>query len=400
MRLLIVASSFYPVIGGAESYATEIASALARRGHAVTVATDFPADRRPGERFEDPPGVAVHRFSRYRSSLEDPSRIPWEEQAYCLMPELLSCAERARPELILTNSLDAAMLGKALALEYDLPWVAAFHEHAPEDEALGAARLRLVYDVLRPSLVLAGSRFYAQRARRWSAEVPVETIHHGIDVDAFHPGVDGAAVRAAYGFGPEDPVIVAAGRLKARKGFRELVEAFARVHGSWPRARLLIVGGVSSASPAYSAALEDDVERLGLRRAVTIDRSVTFDRMPAVLAAADVVAQPSLEEGLGLSLLEAMSAGRPVVATDVVGHREVLTEPDVALIVPPARPTLLADALLALLARPELRQRLAGCARAHVEARFSLRRMASDTEAALQRALSSHPQGELAGVRA
>src|SRR6185295_17880284 len=117
-----------------------------------------------------------------------------------------------------------------------------------EQEPLGRGRLRLVYEALRPSLVLAGSRFHDERARRWSPEVPLELIHHGVDTDAFCPGLDGRGARERYGFGPRDLVIVSAGRLKPRKGLRELVEAFALVWRGEPRARLLIVGSVSSAS--------------------------------------------------------------------------------------------------------------------------------------------------------
>lgn len=390
MRLLTIASSFPPVVGGAESFAADVCGGLVARGHRVTVATDLPRGAEPGDRFDDPPGVEVRRLSGYRALLDDPGTIRWEQMAFGLAAELATCAEAARPELILTNSLDAAQLGKLLALDLDLPWVAAFHEHAPEEEPLGRGRLRLVYEALRPSLVLAGSRLYAERARRWGSQVPVELIRHGVDTEAFHPGLDGRGTRERYGFGPGDLVVVSAGRLKPRKGLRELVEAFALVRRHEPRARLLIVGSVSSASTEYAARLEEDVERLGVREAVAIDRSVAFDRMPSVLAAADAVAQPSFEEGLGLALLEAMSAGRAVVATSVRGHREILTGPDLALVVPPGRPPALAEALSSLLGSAGLRQRLGERARDHVEERFSRRRMLVGIEAALRRAIDSH----------
>src|SRR6187551_2517047 len=212
----MIASSFSPVIGGAESYAMDVSRGLADRGHEVTVATDVPHGRQPEDPFGDPDGVALHRFSEYRASLEDPSKLRWEQMAYGLMPELAACAAESRPELILTNSLDAAQLGKILALELDVPWVAAFHEHAPEDEPLARGRLRFVYETLRPSLVLAGSNLYAERARRWGGDVPLKLIYHGIDTDVFHPDASGSGIRADYGFEPEDLLIVSAGRLKPR----------------------------------------------------------------------------------------------------------------------------------------------------------------------------------------
>jgi glycosyltransferase involved in cell wall biosynthesis len=379
----MIASSFSPVIGGAESYAMDVSCGLAARGHEITVATDVPHGRGPGDPCGDPDGITLHRFSEYQASLEDPSKLRWEQMAYGLMPELAACAEESRPELILTNSLDAAQLGKTLALELDVPWVAAFHEHSPEDEPLARGRLRFVYDALRPSLVLAGSNLYAERARRWGGDVPLKLIYHGVDTDVFHPDASGSAVRARYGFEPGDRLIVSAGRLKPRKGIRDLLGAFHLVHRRNRRARLLIVGSTSSASSEYAAQLEDDIGRLRLRSVVTIDRTVTFDRMPSVLAAADVVAQPSWEEGLGLSVLEAMSTARATVTTDVVGIREILSQPDIALVVPARKPRALAEALSLLLEAPELRARLGSRARTHVEEHFSRRRMLVEVEAAL-----------------
>lgn len=398
MRLLMIASSFPPVIGGAESYAALVAGGLAGRGHEVTVATDVSRGSLAPESFADPAGFAVRRLGGYRALLEDPSKIRWEQMAFGLLPELAACAAECDPELILTNSLDAAYLGKALALELDLPWAASFHEHDPLEEAMGRGRLRLVYGTLRPSLVLAGSALYADRARCWGDEAAVRLIYHGVDTDAFAPDTDGSAVRRTYGFAEDELVVLSAGRLKPRKGMRELVAAFDVVRRRQPRARLLIVGGISSASAAYAQALEDDVVRLGLEDTVTIDREVSFERMPAVIAAADVVAQPSWEEGLGLSVLEAMSAARPTVTTDVVGVREILDGEEVALVVPPRQPAPLAEALCTLLSSPDLRRSLGERARRHVVERFSRELMLERTEAELQRLVEERRGLEAANV--
>lgn len=383
MRLLIITSSFHPVIGGAETYAYEVARAMAELGHAVTVATDVPPGGQSGTSVSgDPPGVRVERLDSHRLLLADPSKIYWEQMAFGVLPGLGAVVERTRPNVVLTNSLDTAVLGKTVALDQGIPWVAAFHEQAPEREPLGLGRLRLVYDQLRPSLVLAGSRFYAERARRFGART--ELIYHGVDTDVFHPDLDPGPARRKYGYTDDDVVIVCAGRLKKRKGILETLHAFAEVHAAHPGTRLLVVGSVNSASLEYAARLECEVERLGLRDVVTIDRTVTFGQMPHVLAAADIVAQPSLEEGLGLAVLEAMSAGRPTVTTDIPGITEILTTPGVALTVPPEDVQLLAAALASLVRSPLQRAELAATGRKHVETHFSRRQMARRTEAALQ----------------
>jgi glycosyltransferase involved in cell wall biosynthesis len=392
MRLMIITSSFHPVIGGAETYAWDVAAGLAARGHDILVVTDVPRGHRPADFASgpdtegysgDPPGVPVRRLRRYRDILDDPSKIYWEQMAYALMPELLDCLTAFRPDLVFTNSLDASILGKTIALHRRIPWAAAFHEHSPQDEPLGAGRLRLVYDVLRPTVVLAGSLFYAERAARWGGDGAVELIYHGVDTERFHPGVDGGPMRRHYGFAERDIVIVTAGRLKPRKGILETIRAFARVHDRRPDTRLLVAGSVSSASLDYSAQLDAEIARSGLGEVVTIDRGLTYDQMPQVLAAADIVAQPSFEEGLGMAVLEALSTGKAVVTTDIVGIREILTAPGIARVVPPGAPGELAGVLLELTADDEQRARLGRAARHHVLASFSRRRMLDRTEAVL-----------------
>lgn len=382
MRLLVITSSFHPVVGGAETYAFELSRQLAGRGHSVTVVTDVPRGLEPGAPITgDPSGVRVYRLAGHRDLLADPSKIFWEQMAFGTYPELADVLDAAAPDVVLTNSLDVAVLGRTAALDRGVPWVATFHEQAPEREPLGRGRLRLVYGLLRPDLVIAGSRFYAERAEPFGAQV--ELIYHGVDTDVFHPAVDPAPVRRHYGYTDENIVIVTAGRLKERKGIRESIHAFASVHARHPQTRLLVVGTINSASLEYAQQINDDIADLGLGNVVVIDQTVTFDRMPAVLAAADIVAAPSREEGLGLAVLEAMSTGRATVTTDIPGIREILTTPDIALVVPAAQPQALADALAALVTKPPLRENLAVNGRTHILAHFSRKRMIEQTEAAL-----------------
>jgi glycosyltransferase involved in cell wall biosynthesis len=398
MRVLILASSFHPVIGGAETYIHEVAVGLAQAGHRPLVVTDVPRGFAPGDAFDDPPGVEVRRLHRYRDILASDSKILWEELAHGLHPELAQCLEEWRPDLVFTNSLGTSFAGKTLSLAAGVPWAAAFHEQEPEVAPLGHARLGLVYGVLKPELVLAGSEFYADRAARWGSGANTTVIHHGVDTDLFHPNGDGAPVRRRYGIPDDATLIVSAGRLKERKGHLETIRAFAQVRRERPDCRLLIVGSVSSASLEYARLLEQEIDRSGLKDAVVIDRDVTFQTMPGVYAAADIVAQPSHAEGLGIAVLEAMSSGRAVVTTDVSGIREVLGPPDIAEVVPARTVAPLADALLRLVLDPDMRAHLGRRARDHVRARFCRRTMIAATEAALAALVQARPLTEPLGA--
>lgn len=374
---MLITASFHPVIGGAETYAYAISSALRNRGHEVVVVTDQPDTTHPVT--GDPPGVRIHRLTGYRARLADPSKIFWEQMAHGLLPEIAAIADESHPQIVLTNSLDTAVLGKTVALDRGIPWVSTSHEQAPEHEPMGPGRLRLVHEVLAPDLVLAGSNFYAARARAHGARCSV--VYHGIDTDRFRPGPARDVTRRRYGVTDHETLIVCSGRLKERKGIREAIEAVAALRAQVPDLRLLVVGGVSSASLEYAEALEGRIRHPDLIGAVQIDRSVSYDAMPAVLAAADVVAQPSLEEGLGLAVLEAMSTQRPVVTTDIPGIREILTADGIAEVVAPRDVAGLTAALQRILENPESAAAMARRARNHVVNAFSWLRMAEQTEA-------------------
>ncbi|MDT7782683.1 MAG: hypothetical protein QOF58_1102 [Pseudonocardiales bacterium] len=378
MRVLLLTSGYAPIIGGAETYAQTLAEGLAASGHEVLVVTDQVAGHPASERLG---GVRVARLSGYRALLDDPSKLPWEQLYFGVLPELEEVLRGFTPQLVVANNLETTVIGRVVAFELDVPLVGTYHEHAPEEEPFGQGKMALGYRFLSPDLVLAGSRSYQARALRHLPADRVRLIYHGVDTDTFRPDVGGAAVRARYGIAPDEKLVVNSGRLKPRKGQLALLRAFAAQDD--PSARLLIVGGVSSASLEHAALLESEIDQLGLRSRVRIDREVTYQQIPAVLAAADVVAQPSTSEGLGLALIEAMAMGRPVIATNIPGFDEILTADGLALVVEPDDVDGLAAALRTMLADPGARARLAAAGHQHAVEHFSRKKMLEHTEAAL-----------------
>jgi glycosyltransferase involved in cell wall biosynthesis len=199
----------------------------------------------------------------------------------------------------------------------------------------------------------------------------VRVIHNGADTGAFRPGADGTAARGELGI-PADALVVGhVARLTPWKGQRHLLEAFARLAGGVPRARLLLVGSPVFDSDSYERSLKARAAALGLgERVVFAGHRRDVSR---VLAAMDVLAYPSVEkDNCPLSLLEAMATGLPVVAFDIPGVRLVLDGPDAGLLVPVEDDVALAEALCRLLTDEGLRGRLGAGARRRVEQAFSL----------------------------
>ena len=157
-------------------------------------------------------------------------------------------------------------------------------------------------------------------------------------------------------------------RLAPVKDHGTLLDAFGRFRAARPDAHLTLVGD----GPARSA-LAGSAARLGLAGAVTFAGERA--EIAPLLAAFDVFALSSLSEGISLTLLEAASAGLPVVATRVGGNEEVVIDGETGILVPAADPAAFAEALAAVAARSD-RALMGARGRARVERRFSVERMA------------------------
>lgn len=166
----------------------------------------------------------------------------------------------------------------------------------------------------------------------------------------------------------DDFVILSTGRLAEQKGLEYLIRAVPLLLSAVPEAMVLLAGDgplLGSLSRLIDdLGLESHVRLLGFRADVG-----------DLLAAADVVALPSLWEGLSISLLEAMAAGRPTVTTAIGSNREVTRDGALARLVPPKDPAALASAIVSLAHDPGGRAALGRAAQAEQRSRYTMERM-------------------------
>lgn len=168
-------------------------------------------------------------------------------------------------------------------------------------------------------------------------------------------------------------VVGAVGRLEDQKGHTHLLTALPEVRQEIPNLLVLLVG-----EGRRQEDLKRQVQALGLQE--TVRFLGTRRDLPEIFRALDLFVQPSLWEGLPLSLLKAMGAGLPVIATRVGGSLEAIEDGVNGRLVAPGDPKALAQAMLELLRQPQERQRLADAARRTVTARYSLEAMISQLE--------------------
>jgi glycosyltransferase involved in cell wall biosynthesis len=257
--------------------------------------------------------------------------------------ELLASA----PDLVHLHTGRANWLGGVAAWSLGLP---ALTTRRMDRAVKRDARTRFMYGrVVRRAVAISG----AVRARLIEGGVPagmIRLIPSAVDPELLYPQQGRAATRAAAGLG-ETPLLLVVAALVPRKGIDLLLAALARLAQQGLRPALWIAGqGLARPAlekQARELRLEDRVRFLGQRSDVA-----------DLLSACDVFILPSRHEGLGVAALEAMAAGRAIVATRVGGLAEAVVHERTGLLVPPEDPAALATALARLLCDPALRARL------------------------------------------
>lgn len=203
-------------------------------------------------------------------------------------------------------------------------------------------------------------------------ERPATVILHGVDLSVFHPASDREALRAGLGFAPDDIVIGCFGRIRAQKGVDLLVEAALRLFPQRPRAKLIFTGRVTPDNQAFFDAQQARIAAAGLSDRIRFLGEIPWEQVVRTYQALDLFAAPARWEGFGLTPLEAMACGVPVVAARVGAYETLIRDGETGNLV--ARDD--AEALAAALARwldDDAGRRAAGqAARAHVEANHAI----------------------------
>jgi len=211
-----------------------------------------------------------------------------------------------------------------------------------------------------------------------SSKIPAEkvvTIYNGIDPLPFTSVSIEAArkIRNALGIRDDELVLGAIGRLEPQKGFFDLISSLAHIKAKFNSVRLLIIG-----EGELRDSLELQINNHNLSG--TIKFTGLRNDVPEILTAIDVFVSPSLWEGLPNVVLEAMAAGKPVVATSVGGTPEVIVDGETGLVVPPRNPEALASVIIRLLKNPELRTKMGRAGKERVLKQFSILRMVTKTQ--------------------
>jgi len=282
---------------------------------------------------------------------------------------LVRLFRRERPHLVHTHTSKAGFLGRLAARLAGVPRVVHTpHGHVfygywgPSRTALFVALERLAARWTDTIVTLTPREVEEHLERRIGRVEQYAVVPSGVPTAALRATAPSrAAARARLGLGPGAFVIVGVGRLVPIKGFDLLVAALPALLARVPAAHVVLVGDGEE-----RAALEARAAALGVAGRLRITGAVSD--VTGHLAAADVLAAPSRNEGMGRVLVEAMALGLPVVGAAVGGIPDVIEDGGCGLVVPPEDPAALAEALVDLGVDAALRAKLGAAAPRRAEA--------------------------------
>lgn len=361
-RLLVVSHGFPPYYGGAEHAAGHLAAAAVSSGRwEVDVLTSDIGGRLPTrERWR---GVNVVRVPARKKK--------WANHNVVELHSFLRSASRnmeiRRPDWILAHfTLPGGEVARRWAGRFGVPYAVVLHgADVPDSQK---RRFGAVYPLIKPLVrrvwrqaarVIAVSDTLQALALRTWPEGRIDVVPNGVDVDRFQP-----LCRDETAPKEEGIALLVVARLIEIKGIQHLLTALSLLPEEMRRKIHLRLCGTGP----YEAELRRRAEQVGMTAQVEFSGLVSYEEIPARLHEADLFVLPSLQEGLPLSLLEAMASGLPVVATTVGGIPGMVKDGENGLLVPAADPTALRDALVRLLTNPVLRRSLGASARRTAEA--------------------------------
>lgn len=396
LRVVILTTYFAPIIGGVESTAERLARFLARGGVSASVLTKRVTRDLPDR--EEVDGVRVVRIGPYgdRDAAGKwrliPSATRWllaHRDEY----DVVSCIDYRGAGIAALTA--RAYTGRPVLFQAQTSGVLSARNADATLERWGVAPSARLGHAMKSAVrrMYARADAFACIAHEIEQEtreagVPEARIHflpNPVDTDRFRPPTDEErrTRRAAYGINDDRVVVAFAGRLSREKGLSELLEGWRRLaERGWgaeppgaapPHEPLLLVAGPDM--PGHAWNLGESARALVVQHG--LERSVQFlgplkDVAP-LYQAADVAVVPSHFEALGLSALEALACGTPVVASAVGGLLDFMQDDVNGALCPPGDPSAIAEKLGRLLRDADLRRRLAMHARATVERTYSER---------------------------
>jgi len=342
MRIGIVTQSYYPIPSGLTEHVYYLAKELIDLGHEPTIITSHFFQN------EDDLGLDVVRVGwDFRMPIPINGSFNNVNLCYQLTKKLRKICEEKKLDIIhIQCPLDPIFPLTALR-NLSVPKVGTFHSYARINlgyELFGRQFREYANNLDVRIAVSEAAKEFSQRY--FSGEY--DLIPNGINLERFNPKVKPVD---KYNDGLFNILFV--GRLDPRKGVKYLLKAFPLIYKQYPHCRLIVVGN-GFLTDYYKTYAPD-----GLSHKIFFEGYVKPKDLPHYYAVADVFCSPAIGgESFGIVLLEAMASGKPIVASDITGYCQLITDYQDGLLVPPKDPSAIAEAVIELIQNRELREEM------------------------------------------
>jgi glycosyltransferase involved in cell wall biosynthesis len=309
------------------------------------------------------PGAVGEELTRaghpVRSLGLDLKRTPF----FRMVAQVRDLLREIKPDILHTHLYHPNLYGRLASLGMGLAGVVASVHNSYTRVKLHRCLWNFLLSGITDKVLVSSPRVW-QDVRTWD-RVPagkLTVFPYGVRLDERHDSLNPAAIRAELGV--SGFLLGLVGRLEEQKGQRFLLAALPELSHEIPNLTVLLVG-----EGREKEALKRQAEELGVSPLVHF--LGTRRDLPRLFRALDLFVQPSLWEGLPLTLLMAMGAGLPVVGTKVSGITEVIADGINGRLAPPGDSQALAEVIMELYRQPEFRSKMGAAARQTVEAKYS-----------------------------
>ncbi|MCM8812070.1 MAG: glycosyltransferase [Candidatus Omnitrophica bacterium] len=299
-----------------------------------------------------------------------PHEGTWSWGTYRRVKQALA---QSRPQIVQTWLFTADLYGRLAARRAGVPHIVSTVRSVEPDKPLHYVWAdRFLKRWTDRFIVNARAVGDVLRSREGVGSQKISVIYNGLDPALFSPCGANGSFRREIQVQADVPLIGIVGRLAPVKDHETFLQAASLVLRNAPEALFLIVGDGDRKERLEKLAVD-----LGIQKSVRFFQS--RQELAGLYGALDLLAVSSVYEGCSNVILEAMAAGKPVVATAVGGNPELVVPEETGLLVPPKKPQKLAAAIQRLIADPALRRRMGERARRRVEEEFTLQRMVQQT---------------------
>ncbi|EDN8189245.1 glycosyltransferase [Listeria monocytogenes] len=368
-HIVMVSHDFLPNIGGIAVYVYELSKALIARGHRLTVLSKYESFSKKN-RTEELDGIRIIRVPIM------PIKRINDKLYYKRMRQLIKNIEK-------TEKVDVVHWQ---TLNKDAKMMQGIQVQALEVYTNHLSWFRILYNdknyskihklIKEPDVIICPSHEIEQMTADLFKEAKIVYIPNGVDEKHFIPDEENRlTVRKQYGISSLETVIVSTNRMEPIKGMSYLIEAIPKILNQYNQVTFLIAGDGSQLEK-----FEDKLKKYTNKSSkVIFTGRLTNKEIKNVINAADIYVQPSLMEGCSIAIIEAMSCGKVVIASNVGGNPDVISK-ETGLLVPPKSVVALKEAIEYCIKNPDECKSMGENSRERVEKRLNWTVLAQEIE--------------------